>query len=317
MIADEVSAEMFDCPVTLAESFPREQYRVTVAHNRECRQRAWRLAYEIYRGMGYEPERESQMRIILQDALPETRTFLVEAYPQLDSPLATLSLVPDSPLGIPMDDNCGRELNALRRSGRRICEVVKLAVRQRSEAFRGLETTILFPLFQLAWLQAASLQDATDLVISVVPRHAVFYEKILLFETIGEARTYGSVSGTTGVPLRLDLTTAEARYAARYGARSGSRNLYSQFVNGNRAAILRWLNAMDTTMSEDDLRYFLVEQSDRLLQATDGERFHLRRCYPEIDPELFSDTTVDNTDPRGGSVQDIIWDAAAIPAPAH
>lgn len=274
----------FDCPVNLSDSLPRGQYHVLMAHNRELRQRAWHLAYEVYRRMGYEPERDSQMRIILQDVLPETRTFMIEAFPRLDSALATLTLVPDSPLGIPMDANCNAELNGLRSTGRRICEVVKLAVNEDVAAKRGFDTTFIFPLFQLGWLQAVRL-GATDLVISVVPRHARFYEDVLLFESIGAARSYGSVSGTTGVPLRLDLTTVEARYAAKYGFRSGVRNLHRYFFSDKRPEILRWLDSTRTKMSDEDIRYFFAEQSERLALATEAERAHLIQLYPGCDFE--------------------------------
>ena len=279
----EAQAEITECPVALTDFLPREQYHVLVANNRQLRSRAWKLAYEIYRTMGYEPERESRMRIILQDTLPETTTFLIEAYPRLESPLATLTLVPDSPLGIPMDANCNAELNALRESGRRVCEISKLAVWERGSALGGLDHMILFPLFQLAWLKASRLCNATDLVIVVHPHHARFYEKVLLFQPIGPVRECGSVSGTPGIPLRLDLTTAEERYAAKYGFRSGNRNLYRMFLSGNRPAILDWMDAVHCPMTEDEFRYFFVEQSDRLAGTTVGERFHLRRGYPDFD----------------------------------
>jgi hypothetical protein len=182
-----------------------------------------------------------------------------------------------------MDDNCRAELDSMRAAGRRLCEVAKLAVSDTAEASGASSSGALLHLFRLAHLKASRLEHATDLVASVVPRHARFYRKVLLFEPIGEARSYGSVCGTTGVPLRLDLTTAEARYRERYDGRPGSHNLYRMFINNEEPAPLAWLRASQTRMSESEFRHFMVERSDLLERAGAGNRMYLQSRYLSYD----------------------------------
>ena len=55
-----------------------------------------------------------------------------------------------------------------------------------------------------------------DLVITINPKHRWFYEHILLFEQIGEERQYEFVKGAPAIAMRLDLKTAQQRYAAVY-----------------------------------------------------------------------------------------------------
>jgi hypothetical protein len=250
-----------------------------VGNSAERRERAWELAHSVYCARGYEAAGSGRLRILLQDALPETTTFLAEARPRATTALATLTLVPDSPLGLPMDGDCAGELAALRARGRRLCEVAKLAVAEGHEAVGGLGRGILLHLFRLAYLKASRLEKATDMVVSVVPRHARFYEKVLLFRPLGEARSYGSVCGTTGVPLRLDLTSAPKAYFAKYGARRGDRNLYRFFLNEQEDELLKWMRGGQRAMSEAELRDFLVERTDLLERATPEERMYLQGRY--------------------------------------
>ena len=100
---------------------------------------------------------------------------------------------------------------------------------------------------------------------------------------IGRPRSYGSVCGTTGVPLRLDLAAAKERYLAKYGHRRGDRNLYRFFVNDQEPEILDWMRAGAAPMSEAEIRHFFVEHSDLLERATPAERMYLQSRYLSYD----------------------------------
>jgi hypothetical protein len=260
---------------------PSPGWAITVASDRRSRERAWRLVHEVYCEKGYQPDRQQGIRLLLQDALPESATFLAEGSPRGASPLATLTLIPDSPLGLPMDALYGRELEALRSAGRRPCEIAKLVacVEERT----GME--LLLHLFKLAYLYARRTADCTDFVITVHPRHEKYYRRLLLFEPIGETRPYDAVNGVPAVPMRLDLLSAEARYRAKFGGLSGRANLHAFFVNDQEPAILDWLRSVRRPMSEADLRHFMVERSDLLERASADDRMYLQSRYLACDFE--------------------------------
>ena len=55
------------------------------------------------------------------------------------------------------------------------------------------DRSILAALFDVLSIYARCVRKSTDLVITVNPSHAKFYERMILFEQIGGERSLGSV----------------------------------------------------------------------------------------------------------------------------
>jgi hypothetical protein len=115
---------------------------------------------------------------------------------------ATLSLLRDSPRGLPADTIYARELAALRADGRRLAEVSALAV---DAQWRGAALALVRPLVQLLGVYARDVEGADELCIAVHPRHASFYEGRFGFTRFGAEKPYAAVQGAPAVGLRLDL----------------------------------------------------------------------------------------------------------------
>lgn len=115
---------------------------------------------------------------------------------------ATLSLLRDSPRGLPADALYGAELAALRASGRRLAEVGALAVERHC---RGAALALVRPLVQLLGVYARDVEGADELCIAVHPRHASFYEGRFGFIRFGGEKPYAAVNNAPAVGLRLDL----------------------------------------------------------------------------------------------------------------
>jgi len=249
-----------------------------VANDRRLREDAWQLVYEVYRTKGYIASHPSRLRVILQDAHPQTVTYLVRDRAQ-KVPVATLTVVPDSPLGLPMDRNCGPELAALRNSGRRLCEIAKLVQAEPEPGGCGADIGAILFLFRLAFLKCWKVEGATDMIVSAVPRHARFYQNVLLFEPLGEARSYASVGETVGVPMRLDVSSAKERYRLREARRPGRSSIFELFFDDQEAEIVDWLRSEERPMTEDQLAHFFAENSDLLRNAGAAELACLRELY--------------------------------------
>ena len=105
-----------------------------------------------------------------------------------DEPIATLTLVPDSAEGFQTDTLYAKELARLRRPGRMLCEVSRLAVDPDFSCPR-----LLHALFASAFEHGRHRYAASDVVIGVNPRHAAYYQRRMGFRQIGACRHYPRV----------------------------------------------------------------------------------------------------------------------------
>ena len=170
---------------------------------------AYELVYHIYRSRDYIPANPSGLRLTIFNAFPSSVTFVGVVH---DEVIATVSLIPDTPIGLPMDEIYRDEVQALRDAGRRLIEVTMLADRRLSVR-RSL--AMVLALMKLVFDYAALSLKATDLCITVNPHHDKFYDEYLLFSPLGGLRAYPSVSGNPSIARRQDLERVEEEFRRR------------------------------------------------------------------------------------------------------
>jgi hypothetical protein len=146
----------------------------------------------------------------------------------LDHAIATATLGLDSEIGLLADELYKNESDQLRGGGRRLCEMTKLAVEHVVRSKR-----VLASLFHIALIYARHLHDRDDCLIEINPRHVKFYEAMLGFEAMGDAKMCGRVSAPARL-MRLNLEMADGKIQA-YGGHgencSGERSLYPYFFS--------------------------------------------------------------------------------------
>ncbi len=191
-----------------------------IAETREDLEGAMRLVYHNYVEQGYCRLDHFRMHFYLYDMLPETRTLVAVADGEV---IATVTLVFDSPLGMPSDGLYKKELDVLRAQGRRLMEISKLAA-DRDSGKRRMDP--LLNLCRLLWLIADRIRGASDMCIMVEPHHGSFYEKKYLFERIGDLRPDPKAGGAPSTLLRLDLVGVAERYRRAFGERFRRTNTY-------------------------------------------------------------------------------------------
>ncbi len=98
---------------------------VKQAETREELEAAYRLVHQSYMEAGYMAPHPSGLRVRAFEVLPQTATFIAVENGDV---IGTISLIVDSPLGLPMEESYRAEVSALRRQGRKIAEVSSLAV---------------------------------------------------------------------------------------------------------------------------------------------------------------------------------------------
>jgi len=112
----------------------------------------------------------------------------------------------DSTHGLLVDEANKLEADRLRTRGRRLCELVRLAVEE------GVNSkAVLGALFQCAYTIGRGMHDLTDVLIEVNPRHVPVYRKAFGFIRASEEKICERV-GAVSVLLSLDISRLEERF---------------------------------------------------------------------------------------------------------
>lgn len=179
-------------------------FRVFVASGRADRERAYRLAHRVYARRGYVAADEEGMVVSPFDERPETFTLLAED--SAGRAAGTVTLVFDSAdAGLPCDEIFHAELQDLRMDGKKLAEVIRLAVDEEHAHCKAL----LVHLFDFIYIYARRVCGYTDFVIEVNPRHVNYYRRLLAFEPQGPERPCPRVGGAPAVLLRMDFAIPE------------------------------------------------------------------------------------------------------------
>lgn len=244
--------------------------KVRIANQLELRKKAYMLLHKLYSKMGITPEEPKGMWLSIYDALPETTTFLVED--DESEIVGALTVVFDSPIGLPADALYKEEIDRLRCSGRKVCEIISLGISDRAKG----SIKLLASLFYCAYLQSWRSKNSTDFVITVHARYEKFYCRNILFKKIGEVRKYAKVSGAPTVLLNLPLMLPEI-----LKEKQRIFPLYMlNYSERKEIEVTNKIEAMVTSISEEEFYYFFIEKTDTWEKATPQQKAYIKKCYP-------------------------------------
>jgi hypothetical protein len=180
------------------------------AMSREDLEAAYRLVYDEYQKRKICQPDPSSLQYSYYCLLPASRTFLLE----MDGQLAgTISLIVDSPCGIPMETLFPDKIGKFRQRGHRIAEVSLLALDQKLFGHKTFSLTDMrklsasFKLFKIIFDYARFEAGVTDLFIAMHPKHQDLYQ-YLTFEPIGPVRSYSRAAGKPALPMHMDIARA-------------------------------------------------------------------------------------------------------------
>ncbi|MBK1617390.1 hypothetical protein CKO42_02750 [Lamprobacter modestohalophilus] len=255
-----------------------------IATERQELERSFELVWDAYVKVGLQSPDSDPIRFTKYHLLPSTKVFIAIYRPELlkDKPdysrlkepgeiVGTLTVVPDSEMGLPMEEVCHESVQDLRSKDGNPAEVVALAV---NPEYR--RHNVMMYLYKLMF-EYANLTEVSDITCSVTKRHISFYQSMLLFQPMGELKTYSSANGLEVQCHRLNIE--HGREVARdiYHDRHFDADLYTFFFTENP----EWQRSLGIghPWSEQDLRYFLTERT-RFLDSLDADTLALvRREY--------------------------------------
>lgn len=246
------------------QAVEHDGFRFQVAGSRAVRERAYRLACAVYRNSGYIKDGREWIAMP-QDLKPETFTLLAEDLQ--GRPAATISLIFDSELGLPCDQLYADEVAALRLPGRKLGEVVRLAI---AEEFQHSKHLFL-RMINLSFIFGLHVRGATDCLIEVNPRHTAFYQRLMGFKQLGAERPCPRVAGAIGVLLHLKMSDyAEAMEARRAGLPLGEREIFGRFLPPEtEARTARLLSRQHRPMTQAEARHFGLQTEAEPLHCSE------------------------------------------------
>lgn len=198
------------CPAT--DKRAAVQVSLTQAKSVDEREAAYRLVYDAYFSKGLAEPAENRLYTNSFLLNPQTVTFVGKVVQDV---AMTLTSIPDSDQGLPMDAVFADCLEPLRKQGRRLVEFGMLAVG--TEHFGAMNYSIhdpdrmlcVYSLFRIALQHAKFSRDCTDVVFAVPPKHQALY-RFMGVGAISEVRYYSKYN-TPAVAIRIDLLALELR----------------------------------------------------------------------------------------------------------
>jgi len=218
-----------------------------IAQTRQEREAAFSLIYKSYLRAGLCEPNQFGLRISPYQLSPSSEMFITVSDGEV---VATVSLVIDSDMGLPMELVYPEQVNEARQNGYLMGEISCLADRRKDHR------RIIQNLCELTGLlvQYARFQRLDGVMLVSHPKHARFYKRYMGYESIGPIRPYEEVQNQLAEPLRFDF--------ANIG--SASEQLYQRILG--KQIPKEHLTACP--MSEEDRNYFSAKLSEIELPKT-------------------------------------------------
>lgn len=249
------------------------------AYTLEDLRKAYRLVHQVYLGTGYLNPEPSGVRLRIYETTSETATFVAKKDGEV---VGVLSVVGDSAdLGLPSNAAFKPELDALRATGARLCEVTNQAV---AEEFR--KSAVPTELMRCAIAHQIRM-GYHFAVASVSPSHNGFYD-LLGFRPIGSQRSYSQKLHDPVVALCLNID----HYRRPADGLSPTQQIIHRLgteLNPFMTRVSEWSRqAVKHFLNPDLLEQLFVADRNFLSECTPGELTILQRRWGQ---ELFSAVT--------------------------
>jgi len=237
---------------------------------------AYKLVYDCFVEKGYIFPNPSRLRMRPYEALPETATFVAKADNVI---VGVTSIVVDTPgLGLPSEKPYPQEVESLRHTAHKLCEITNLAI---APDYR--RTNILTELIRcyIAHFLAIGCDYA---IASISPGHRAFYE-LLGFDTIGERTSYSQDFDDPVILVRLSLDSLMERFEqVQDGVEDDWAVLKNYYMDSSpyHSQMAGWTDDARNSFADPVfLRQLFVEHSNLLRDCNSSELEVIRQYWGE------------------------------------
>jgi hypothetical protein len=249
-----------------------------VAEGKEEVEEALKLVHKSYKRVHLTKQNTYGLRITKFHLLPTTKILIAKYRGKV---IATVSLVQDSQIGLPLEDIFN--INTLRRGKRRFLEISSLAINPNFSQIGGIKT--IFPLIKYLFFYAKKLK-IDDLLCITHPRTESFYEGFLGFKLFDkDIKSVDKVLGAEGIIQHLDISNFMGNLEKLYSKTKNPHNLFNFFQReDNRNFIFRgnkFLPVSEISISDPhDFFNLFIQGKDSFLQdLTLKDLVHLKNVY--------------------------------------
>lgn len=256
----------------LEKVFETPKVAYGLATTREELEQAFELVWQGYTKVGLHPDDKVGKRVTKYHLDPKSKVFIatVKEEKEVDGELSsvsrvigTLTVAHDGCMGLPADEICNSDLEALRREDPNQAEIMGFVCNNDDEDKR-----VFLKLFHLAY-EYCALANISGVVVSLTQRHIGFYRRFFGFKPLGELSEYTMGNGTP----------VQAHYAR---------------VKEGRALLDK---RTSTLCDEDEWRHFLETKAIKLLEESikakpwsmDRINYFLKHC-PSLQAQLDAQT---------------------------
>ncbi|MCX5666690.1 MAG: hypothetical protein NTY34_00020 [Candidatus Omnitrophica bacterium] len=268
----------------IKKTFPEiGEIEYKIVSSRDELEQSMALVYREYlmRGFILPKYYKSGLRITTHHITPGTAAFIALKDKKV---VATIILMPDSPLGLPLDMGYKNEADKLRKDRRKICEVGYLSIdsglfgRGLFSMFNFKKLDFMFTLFKMVFQYAIFHEKFDNMCIVTNPKYMIF--KFLPFKAISDVKYYGYdrivVKKKAAVFKSMDLDHMRKNLEDPHKIAGLRLSVYKIFL-GSR--IPQDAFKEKYLFSPEDLRYFFVEKSDILKGLKGVEKEHIMAHY--------------------------------------
>ncbi|MCB0366318.1 MAG: PilZ domain-containing protein [Bdellovibrionaceae bacterium] len=249
-----------------------------IADTKEEFAQALALVYEAYLEQGLISCNQHAQRFTKYHASPFS-TVIVGKWQ--DEVVATLTVIVDSPLGLPAD--AGWDLDDLRRWGDRVAEISSLAIKRGWRRKRGF---ILMPLVKFLYEYAIKYAGVDRFVAVTNESARFFYRHILLFEDLepkSTGKSYQFVKTNCPWGMTLNLRRARGDFRRVSVGKGEGQNIFRFFCERQFAGFhypeRSFFKSLDPVLAPHDLRELLKCGVLGGLEISDPDREFLRSAY--------------------------------------
>lgn len=214
--ATPIAAE-FD-PTKVDALIERKDFMIRLANTERGRNSASMLINKMYGWRGYGDEHQVK---------PDPNRITITATDK-QFMIGTITLGIDAENGLLADEVFKDQIDVFRNAGGKVCELTKLAIDPNIESKFALAS-----LFHILFIYGRRINECTDVVIEVNPRHRRFYETMLGFKRLGEVRSNSRVNAPAQL-MWVSLATVEQQIIQHGGTSdhpAGIRSLYPYFFS--------------------------------------------------------------------------------------
>jgi hypothetical protein len=232
-----------------------------------------RLVYKEYRACEYIPKNLQERHLSVHQAIPTTVTFV--AIHKQKEILGTVTLIEDSPIGVPMESIYADEIHTLRQRGIRFAEIGLLALDEERLAepqfamSRFQRLLFVFHVYRAMFDYFRSRSNLDELVACFHPKHEFMYS-FLGFLPLGGLKSYGAVQGSPAVARHLNKKDHELK------ALTDSHFQDLMFYWEKAAQSIKPLR-----LSSELVHRLFVQKTDSFSRATPDQIRSIRDIYKE------------------------------------